>query len=97
MVHIADVKERIIYIFLSLLHCRIDRHCETPTRITSMLEYLNQQHIDEESTLKRLKDLLYEISPLKLSEQYQILESSFETWKGNEEQVDDVTILGIKL
>jgi serine phosphatase RsbU (regulator of sigma subunit) len=46
---------------------------------------------------KRLKDLLYEISNLPLSEQYNVLDTTFETWKGKEEQVDDVTIFGLRL
>ena len=44
----------------------------------------------------RLKQLLTKISAQTLSEQKQILETKFEEWKGQLEQVDDVLIMGIR-
>jgi hypothetical protein len=41
--------------------------------------------------------LLVNISNLVINEQFQKLESSFDAWKGNLEQVDDVCIIGIKI
>lgn len=32
-----------------------------------------------------------------MSEQCEILNTAFETWKGKEEQVDDVCIIGIRV
>ncbi len=48
-------------------------------------------------TGKRLKELLVEISDKPMNEQKSILEQSFELWKGTNEQIDDVTIMGVKL
>jgi serine phosphatase RsbU (regulator of sigma subunit) len=44
-----------------------------------------------------LKKLLYEISMKPLSEQKEILISQFENWKGSLNQVDDVTVIGLKI
>ncbi len=46
---------------------------------------------------RRLIDLLDAIHPLELTEQKRVVESFFSEWKGEYEQVDDVTLLGIKL
>jgi serine phosphatase RsbU (regulator of sigma subunit) len=45
----------------------------------------------------RFKDLLLNINSKPLNEQKEILVSSFESWKGNHEQIDDVTVLGIRI
>lgn len=45
----------------------------------------------------RFKDLLLNIHSKPLNEQKEILESNFESWKGNHEQIDDVTVLGIRI
>lgn len=44
-----------------------------------------------------LKKLLSEIYNRPMSEQQQIIENEFEKWKGCAEQVDDVTILGLRI
>lgn len=46
---------------------------------------------------KQLQDTFLQISDLPLTEQKSILEKKFEEWRGNLEQVDDVTIVGIKI
>ncbi|MCE3229590.1 MAG: protein serine/threonine phosphatase [Bacteroidetes bacterium] len=46
---------------------------------------------------KSLNDLLLTISSLSLTEQKQKLETAFESWKGELEQVDDVCVIGIRL
>jgi serine phosphatase RsbU (regulator of sigma subunit) len=46
---------------------------------------------------KQLQDILLENHLLPLDEQKEILNKKFEDWKGNLEQVDDVTIIGIKV
>lgn len=45
----------------------------------------------------KLKELLLSVSNKEMPEQKQILDETFETWKGNLEQVDDVCIIGIRL
>jgi len=44
---------------------------------------------------KQLKELLVRISHFPMQEQKEKLSHEFNLWKGNLEQVDDVTILGI--
>ncbi len=44
-----------------------------------------------------LNALLTEICELPMSKQKTILENSFIDWKGNYEQIDDVTVVGLKL
>jgi len=53
--------------------------------------------LDKKFKSKRLKYLLLSIQDKNMSEQKQILAQEFQSWKGDKEQIDDVTILGIKL
>jgi len=46
---------------------------------------------------KNLKNYLLEISSTAISEQHVKLKTGFEKWKGDLEQIDDVTIVGIKI
>ncbi len=46
---------------------------------------------------KQLADLILRNKNLSMTEQRNILDSTFTDWKGNIEQVDDVCIIGIKL
>jgi len=46
---------------------------------------------------KPFKSLLGKIHNLPLNEQKEILENTFETWKGDNEQVDDVLIFSLKI
>ena len=45
----------------------------------------------------KLKKLLTEIHYRPLSEQRNIIENEFEKWKGSVEQVDDITIIGVRI
>ena len=45
----------------------------------------------------RLKKLLKEIHNLSMNEQKEIVEKTFFKWKMNEKQVDDVTVMGLKI
>ncbi len=47
--------------------------------------------------LKQLKELLQANSNITLKEQKELLHQKFQSWKGSLEQVDDVTIIGIKI
>jgi serine phosphatase RsbU (regulator of sigma subunit) len=46
---------------------------------------------------KRLKDVLSDISGLPMTEQYMHLNNSFNDWKGEYFQVDDVLMVGFRL
>ena len=46
---------------------------------------------------KGLKKLLIDIHPLEESEQKAILKQRFLSWKGQEEQIDDVCLLGVRV
>ena len=61
--------------------------------------YIDQFGGPEGEKFKRanLKKLLSEISIKPLSEQKEILNSEFEKWKGSLNQVDDVTVIGVKI
>ncbi|MFH2143749.1 MAG: tetratricopeptide repeat protein [Bacteroidota bacterium] len=47
--------------------------------------------------VKRMKEVLVTIANKQMSEQQNILDSTFSDWKGEFEQIDDVTILGLKI
>ena len=46
---------------------------------------------------KKLKELLVSCSGLPMNEQKELLKSTFNDWKGNLEQVDDVCLIGIRI
>lgn len=46
---------------------------------------------------RQLNELLVNIHNLPMEEQKQTLENTFDSWKGNLEQIDDVLLIGIKL
>jgi len=46
---------------------------------------------------KPFKELLLKNSEKTMAEQKNILEKTFMEWKGKNEQVDDVTVIGIKI
>jgi serine phosphatase RsbU (regulator of sigma subunit) len=48
-------------------------------------------------TYKRLREKLIAISEKPLTEQKVSLESEFESWKGDNEQIDDVCLLGVRV
>jgi serine phosphatase RsbU (regulator of sigma subunit) len=46
---------------------------------------------------KRLKTMLLDIQDKSLSEQNKYLEEAYITWKGNEQQTDDILMIGLRL
>ncbi len=52
---------------------------------------------DEKYLRKKLKKFLLSISPKGLSFQKNLLKKEFNTWKGPNEQVDDVLVIGFKI
>tara|TARA_B100000809_G_scaffold244383_1_gene270244 strand:+ start:1026 stop:2279 length:1254 start_codon:yes stop_codon:yes gene_type:complete len=53
--------------------------------------------LDRKFKSKKLKKLLLSIHNKTMSEQKKLLAHEFQSWRGNKEQVDDATIIGIKL
>ena len=47
--------------------------------------------------IKNLRQLITDNAHLAMAEQKQILETTFANWVGNLEQVDDVTLIGIRV
>jgi len=45
---------------------------------------------------KRFKQLLFEINELPLPEQKELIKKAFDDWKGTNEQVDDILVMGVK-
>ncbi|MBX3042158.1 MAG: SpoIIE family protein phosphatase [Candidatus Kapabacteria bacterium] len=73
-------------------------------RTENMMLYLTSDgysdQMDEKSkkfSTKRLVALLDTISEKPISEQHEILENEFNNHRGDREQIDDVTILGVKI
>jgi hypothetical protein len=46
---------------------------------------------------KKLKNLLIEIAPLPMDQQHEKLKKEMTDWMGEEEQVDDVCIIGVRV
>ena len=46
---------------------------------------------------REFKKLLVSISKFQLADQYKKIDKAFKNWKGKEEQVDDICVVGIKL
>lgn len=46
---------------------------------------------------KKFRELLVEISSRPMKEQKEIIESTFIKWKGNQDQVDDIVVLGVRI
>jgi serine phosphatase RsbU (regulator of sigma subunit) len=46
---------------------------------------------------KAFRELLLSIQDKPMEEQKTIIDESFETWKGNFEQIDDVCVIGVRL
>lgn len=46
---------------------------------------------------KRMKELFIDIGPLSMAAQQTRMEETFQKWRGNLEQVDDILVIGIKI
>ena len=51
---------------------------------------------DKKFLSKRLKQLLIDINMLSMNEQRKIIRKTFDSWKGSNDQVDDVLIIGVR-
>ncbi len=52
---------------------------------------------DSKYNKKRMKEFLQSISSKPMNEQKELLELDFNNWKGNNEQTDDILLIGIKI
>jgi serine phosphatase RsbU (regulator of sigma subunit) len=52
---------------------------------------------DKKFKHKQLKNIITSVAGLKMAEQRQILEETYNNWKGDSHQVDDVLIFGFQL
>ena len=46
---------------------------------------------------KPFKKLIFEISDKPMKEQKELLNTAYENWRGNVEQLDDVVVLGVRI
>lgn len=73
---------------------------DTPTRFYMFSDgYADQFGGPDNSKFKsaRLRNLLLEIHSKPMSEQKNILDKTIEEWKGKQEQIDDILIIGFKI
>ena len=47
--------------------------------------------------IKKMKQLMVEICEKPVDEQHQILDDTIENWKGTEEQIDDILLIGVRI
>ena len=47
--------------------------------------------------VKKLRELLGSLAHLPMTEQHNMIARTFETWKGQEDQVDDITVMGVQV
>ena len=52
---------------------------------------------DKKFSTKQFREVLIRIYKKPMSEQLSILEQSFENWKGRQEQIDDICVMGIRI
>jgi serine phosphatase RsbU (regulator of sigma subunit) len=46
---------------------------------------------------KTFKDLLRRVAPLEMEAQKEALQHEFDSWKGSNEQTDDILVIGIRI
>ncbi len=56
-----------------------------------------KQHTGKKFTAKRLRELLFTMQDKPIDDQKKILAQTFESWKKDHEQLDDVCIIGVKI
>ncbi len=57
----------------------------------------NGDEKNEKFKLSRFKDALLSIQNKSMLEQKEILENTFDRWKGNQDQVDDILVVGVRV
>jgi phosphoserine phosphatase RsbU/P len=64
---------------------------------TDGLKDLYDSNMKRKYTAKRVLRLLNDINKLSFSKQEEIIHTEIENWKGNKKQIDDITMIGLKL
>ena len=66
---------------------------------STILYYIREGLLPEAKKFKSkaFKELLLSIQEKAMAEQRLLLDESFETWRGNLDQIDDVCVIGIKV
>jgi hypothetical protein len=54
-------------------------------------------HEDKKFSIYRFRSLLQKISNSPVNEQYDHIDHTLNSWKGNADQVDDILVMGIKV
>jgi serine phosphatase RsbU (regulator of sigma subunit) len=52
---------------------------------------------DSKFLIKRFRDLLFRIHKEPMNDQKEILNQIYEDWRGNETQIDDILVIGIRM
>ena len=65
--------------------------------LTSTLENIDYEDEDIAADKNKFKDILVQSAHLPIDDQYNALNKAFLDWKGNQEQVDDVLVIGVKI
>jgi hypothetical protein len=47
--------------------------------------------------VKQLREKLFSIAAQNMAEQQESLQTTFDDWKGNRKQIDDVLVIGLRL
>lgn len=73
--------------------------CKNDLLYTSSDGYRDQFGGSNNKKMKRqdFKKILIDISKYAMDEQKKILENYYYTWKGNEEQIDDILVIGVRI
>ncbi|MFC2137858.1 hypothetical protein ACFLTE_06760, partial [Bacteroidota bacterium] len=55
------------------------------------------ENSNKKFTLGTLKEVFHNIKDLPMSKQKDILENTYNAWKGTERQIDDVLVMGVRI
>ncbi len=66
--------------------------------ITDQFGYVDVEHkTTKQYSVKRLSELLLSINDLPMSTQKDMVEESLDKWMNGHMQIDDITVMGIKI
>ncbi len=66
--------------------------------ITDQFGYVDDEHkVTKQFSAKRLSELIQNIHKLPMSQQKQLIEDALDKWENGHRQIDDITVMGIKI